>query len=109
MTMRDRLRQDLTVAMKRGDRRRVSVLRSALSALANAEAVVAPRQSSTPVAFGTTEVPRRELDEVDARALLLREVAEMETAASDLRRHQRVADADELAAQAAILAEYLDG
>ena len=107
--LRERMQRDLTTAMKAGDGTRVAVLRSALSALANAEAVVAPRQSATPVAFGTTEVSRRELDETAVREVLSRELGELADTADELRRRERVHEADDLEARAAILASYLDG
>ena len=105
--VRDEMQTDLTAAMKAGDRTRISVLRSALSALANAEAVDAPVQKSTPVAFGTTEVPRRELGDDDVRAVLSRELDELQTTADDLRRHNRESDAADLDARAQLLREYL--
>lgn len=105
--LRDEMQADLTAAMKAGDRTRVSVLRSTLAALANAEAVVAPVQKSTPVAFGTTEVSRCELDDGDVRAVLSRELDELQTTAIELRRHDRDVEAADLDARAGILAEYL--
>jgi hypothetical protein len=105
--LRDEMQADLTAAMRTGDRRKVSVLRSALAALANAEAVVAPVQKSTPVAFGTTEVPRRELADADERGVLDRELDELRTTADQLRHHGRESEAADLDARAAILAAYL--
>ena len=100
----DRLRSDLTTALRARDRTTATVLRTVLGAIANAEAVPVP-QAAPPVAegaiagaslgLGATEAPRRELDEDDVRAIL---VAEHE----DLLAH-------DLAEQAAVLAPYLAG
>jgi uncharacterized protein YqeY len=102
------MQADLTAAMKAQDRLTTSVLRSALAALANAEAVDAPDQSSLPVAFGTSEVARRALDEADLRAVVTAELDELRATAAELQRLGRTADADELFARAAVLAGYLD-
>lgn len=109
ISLRERMQADLVLAIKAGDRTRVSVLRTALAALANAEAVVDPHQSSTPAAFGTTEVPRRELDEAEVRRVLTEELDELRSTGDELRRRQRSTDADDLDAKRAILATYLDG
>lgn len=105
---RKRMQADLTVAMKARDTVRVSVLRSTLAALANAEAVVPGHQSSTPVAFGTTEVPRRELTDADDRAILAREISELESTADDLRQRGRPDEAADHEARATIIRSYLD-
>jgi hypothetical protein len=101
------MQADLTAAIKARDLERVAVLRSALSALANAEAVAAPNPSSTPVAFGSSEVDRRALGEADERAVIALELHELEAAADELRGLGRQADAEALAARAVILASYL--
>jgi len=98
----DRLRADLTTALRARDRARASVLRTVLGAIANAEAVPVP-QGAPPLAqgpiagaalgLGAAEVPRRELTEDDVRAIL---VAERD----DLLAHD-MSDA------AAVLAPYL--
>ena len=106
---RDRMQADLRTAMKARDSVRVSVLRSALAALANAEAVVPGHQSSTPEAFGTTEVPRRELSEADEHQILAREIDELQTTADELRQHARPDDAADLDVRATILNEYVHG
>ncbi|WP_377322501.1 hypothetical protein ACFJIY_23945 [Pimelobacter simplex] len=98
----DRLRADLTTALRARDRTRASVLRTVLGAIANAEAVPVP-QAAPPLAegviagavvgLGAAEAPRRELREDDVRAIV---VAERD----DLLAHG-------MTAEAALLAEYL--
>ena len=59
-SMVDRMRRDLTRARQAGDTTAVTALRTALSALANAEAVPAPEPAAgpSPPAW-TPDVPRR--------------------------------------------------
>jgi hypothetical protein len=94
--------------MKARDTVRVAVLRSAISALANAEAVEVADPSALPVAFGTSEVPRRDLDEAAERAVLAAELQEVRAAADELRRLERAPEAANLEARAAVLAPYLE-
>lgn len=98
----DRLRADLTTALRARDRASASVLRTVLGAIANAEAVPVP-QAAPPVAegpiagavlgLGAAEVPRRELTEDDVRAIVRAE-------RDDLLAH-------DMPAEAAVLAPYL--
>jgi uncharacterized protein YqeY len=101
MSLRDQLQSELAGALRSRDPLRTSVLRTALSAIANAEAV--------DVAAGTTatEVPRRVLTEDDVRGVVDAECAELRHAAAELRAHDRDADAAALEAKAAVLDEIL--
>ena len=88
-TLRAALRSRLTVAMRERDRGAVAVLRSAVAAIENAEAVpVAQLQASTTAAsttssevagsalgVGAAEADRRDLDAAAERAVVLAEVA----------------------------------
>lgn len=74
-----RLREDLTVALRERDRKKVRVLRTVLSAIANAEAQPAsegaPAPSDGPIAgaslgVGATEVARHDLDAEQVRAIV---------------------------------------
>lgn len=114
--LRDRLAVALPVAMKRRDRVAVAALRSALAAIADAEAVphdaadAAPRADSEHVAagaagLGAAEVARLALTEADVIRVVAGEVAERERAAveyEDLGRHEAAgrlrAEADALRA-----------
>ena len=102
--LRSRLEADLRVALTSGDAARLSVLRTTLSALSNAEAVDASL-------FGpdVTEVPRRELDDDDIRGIVERERDELRTSASRMRRVGAADRARELVAQARLLDGYLAG
>jgi uncharacterized protein YqeY len=98
---RDLLQVALRAAMADRDALATSTLRNALAAIANAEAV----QEWEP---GATEVPRRVLTEADVDAVLRREVAELQGALDDCRRHGHAAGADELARRLSILAPHLN-
>ena len=101
MPIRDRLQSELASALRSRDAQRTSVLRTTLSAIANAEAVeVAPGATAT-------EVPRRLLTEDDVRGVVDAECAELRHAAAELRAHDRDADASALEAKAAVLDEIL--
>lgn len=80
-----------------------SVLRTTLSAVANAEAVDVPAGTTA------TEVPRTHLSEDDIRAVVHGEHHDLETTAAELLRLGRDAEADVLRAKAAVLAAHLDG
>ena len=103
-TLRCRLEADLQGALRSGDAVRLSVLRTTLSALANAEAVDAALFDP-----GVTEVPRRELGDEDIRAIVERERDELRTSADRMRRVGATDRVRELVAQARLLDGYLTG
>ncbi|HZE41383.1 MAG TPA: GatB/YqeY domain-containing protein [Stackebrandtia sp.] len=114
--MLTRLRDDLKTAMKSRDRLAVSVLRSALAAIANAEAVgvtetVASHGSEhvagAALGVGAAEAERRRLTEADIRGIVAAEVAERTTAADEYDKHDRPDDARKLRAEAEVLGRYL--
>ncbi|MET9215219.1 MULTISPECIES: GatB/YqeY domain-containing protein [unclassified Nocardia] len=108
--LRERLRAALKPAMKARDRSAVSALRSALSAIDNAEAVdagdaKAGALEASAVGLGTAEVRRRDLTEADITQIVHREIDERRTAAAEYdllgaadRRDTLTAEADALAA-----------
>jgi uncharacterized protein YqeY len=95
--IRTRLRRALTEALKARDAEAVSALRSALSAIGNAEAVD-PGEVSRPGAsgsihfagaaagLGAAEAERRHLTEADVAAIVRAEAVEREAAASQYER-----------------------
>lgn len=113
-----RLRGDLTAALRERDRDTVGVLRTVLSAIANAEAQ--PVAGSTPTSHvangriagasagvGATEVARRELDEDEVRAIVQAERDERIAAADELARRGAAAAAVALVAEASLMDGYL--
>ncbi|MFC4374803.1 hypothetical protein ACFO5K_11900 [Nocardia halotolerans] len=110
--LRDRLRAALKTAMKARDRGAVSALRSALSAIDNAEAVDAGQSKAgavedSAVGLGAAEARRRDLTEADIVAVVRREVDERRTAASEYDNLGHVQRRDQLTAEANTLAALL--
>lgn len=87
--LRERLRAAVPAAMKTGDRRVVSALRSALCAIDNAEAVEigddlrAGAIEAGPAGLGAAEVARRALSEDEMVAIVRAEISERRAAAAN--------------------------
>jgi uncharacterized protein len=111
--LRVRLRDALVAAMKERDRVAVGVLRSALAAIDNAEAVDATGAGgasaieSSPVGIGVAEVERRALSDDDIARIVRSEVADREVAALDYDRAGRPERAQALRAEARVLSSHL--
>jgi len=104
--VRARMQIDLRAAMRQQDRPRVSVLRTALAALANAEAVE-PQAVAVLEGVYAAEAERRELTDADVRAVLHGVRDELLVAADEIRRLGRAGDAERLREQAAIIESYV--
>jgi uncharacterized protein YqeY len=102
-----RLRDDLVKAMKARDRPAVSVLRSTLAAIENAEAPAVGNSPSWPPNDGLVEHARHELSEADVERIVHRELAERVAAADQYERLGRDAEADDLRAEIATLTVYV--
>jgi uncharacterized protein YqeY len=100
--LRERLEADLRVALSRRDALRLSVLRTTVAAVSNAEAV-----DPSLVPEGVSEVPRRELGEDDVRRIVEQERDELRTTAVRMRRVGADDRARELSAQARVLDGFL--
>ena len=103
--IKTRLRRALGVALKARDAGAVSALRSAMSAIGNAEAVApaarpagtgSPHSAGTVAGLGAGEAQRRLLTEADADAIVRQEAAEREAAAGEYERGGRAAEAARL-------------
>lgn len=109
--MQARLRADLKAAMRARDALETSVIRSLLAAIDNAQAVaVAQGPASIQRAFGdgAGEVARLVLSAGAVRALMAREAEARATAAADMGRLGRAAEANRMLAEAAIARRYAD-
>jgi uncharacterized protein YqeY len=118
--LRDRLRAELTQAMKARDQPAVRALRAALAAIGNAEAVEASADALAPpsagdgpivgavAGLGAAEVPRRMLDESDVAAVLGDEIAERRAAAETFELAGEHGRAATLRAEADVLARFTD-
>jgi uncharacterized protein YqeY len=108
-----RLRRALGVALKARDAGSVSALRSAMSAIGNAEAVdsaaARPGESGSPHFAGTVaglgagEAQRRRLTEADVATIVRREAADREAAAGQYERGGRAEEAARLREGARVL------
>jgi uncharacterized protein len=115
--LRDRLRRGLPAAMKARDPVAVAALRSALSAIENAEAVDAGQAPPPTVIEGATagaivglraaEVDRRALTQAQVEAIVRAEVADRTAAAGHYDRLGQPTRAEKLRAEATILHTYL--
>jgi uncharacterized protein len=111
-SLRSELRAALPAAMKARDRLAVSVLRSTLAALDNAEAI-APGQTKglaieqSPIGAGAAEAPRRELTPDDLVRIVRDEIATREAAAADYQRAGHPDRASALRDEAAYLTRFL--
>jgi uncharacterized protein YqeY len=110
----ERLRAALRTALRDRDEVALGALRSTLAALGNATAVSAADPGApvgdehfagSVVGVGAAELPRRELTESEAVAIVRVEIADR-TAAAD--QYGRSAAADRLRAEAALLGSFVD-
>ena len=115
--IRTRLRRALGVALKAREAGAVSALRSAMSAIGNAEAVDPSARpagtgsahfAGTVAGVGASEARRRLLTEADADAIVRQEAAEREAAAGEYERGGRAAAAARLREGARALMAVLD-
>ena len=113
---REEVRRDLRAALKSRQPETVSVLRTMIAAIDNAEAVQpeaqSPRSADGRVAHsspgvGSTEAPRRELDMSDVHAILRDLLREHETQEKHYRSMRQHEAADRLRRQADVLHSYL--
>jgi uncharacterized protein len=115
--LRDTLRSDLRAAMRSRDTMRVSVLRTLIAAIDNAEAVALPEKSGAPrtravsihvavTGDGPSEVERRLLSKTELAAIIQAEVKALQSAAHDLRSRGAAAQADAHDAKAALVLSY---
>ncbi|MEO3757091.1 hypothetical protein ABGB19_02215 [Mycobacterium sp. B14F4] len=114
-TWRTTLREALMAARKDRDPVRVAALRSALSAIDNAEtpddaridAPSSPTIAGGVAGLGAAEVARRELDDPRIRELIRTEVAERRDAAEQMAAGGQADRASQLRAEAAVLTDLL--
>ncbi len=103
--LRERIAQELRVAMKARNASSVAALRSLTAALDNATAVPIP---SRILPNERTEVPRKELSLEDIRAVLMREINERNEAVVKLTAHACLEAAAAVEAEIAVLQRCVD-
>ena len=111
--LEDRLRSALRIAVRERNVVAVGALRSTLAALGNATALQSVRLApggdehfaGSVAGLGAAEVPRRELTDGEAAAIVRAEIAERTTAAEQ---YGRSPAAERLRTEAALLTRFLD-
>ncbi len=103
-----RLKADLSAALKAGDASLVTVLRTLMGAIGNAEAVELDPSQPKEVR-GWAEVPRRRLTGEDLAGILDREAADLRAAAAEYEEHGQPPEAARLRRSAAFVDRYRAG
>lgn len=107
--VRQRLKVSLRDAIKARDPVAIAALRSAISALDNAEAVEGPARVRPHLGLGAADVARRELSQQDVVQIVRAEIDERLAAAAEYHRLGRMDDARRLGAEAGVLESHLRG
>ena len=106
MPQRERLKADLKKAMKARESQTVTVLRSLLAAIDNAEAVELGTSSSF-VIGRANDVPRKALSEAQIREVLRGEVEELQTAVAEYERLGKLEEAETLSKALDVASGYV--
>lgn len=105
MGIRDKMKSDLTAAMKARQRDETNVLRAVLGAIDNAEAV----PINTPVETDqgrAKDVPRKLLSAEEIQIIVAREISERREKAAQYQTLEKTAEAERLQRESAILEKY---
>jgi uncharacterized protein YqeY len=106
MSVRNRIKADLLLAMKASESATVATLRTMLAALDNAEAV--PLDASfQPLVGQSNDVPRKVLSEKEFLQVLHNEANGRRTAVATYEQLGKVEEANRLRAELAVFAKYL--
>lgn len=106
LPIRRRLKADLRAAMSAGDTQRVSVARTLLAAIANAEAIELDASHPREVQ-GWGDVPRRRLTADDLAGIVRREAEELRSVAADYEQRGQPDEAQRLRSRARLVDGYL--
>ena len=106
LSLRARLKADLKIALKSRQKHVVTILRSALSEIDNAEAV-ALDESMVPVVGRANDVPRKSLTEKQIRDILQAEADEIRHSLTEYQRLGKHEEAQRLHQEWEILNQYL--
>lgn len=105
--LQQRMKADLTAALRERDRPAIATLRTALAAVSNAEAVPASTDYREPVLGRSYEVARRELTEEQIAAILCAEADERRAAIDEYESLGVAPAAGRLRAELDVLNRYL--
>ena len=106
MPLRQRLKADLSLAMREGDTELVAVIRALLAAIGNAEAIELDAAQPREVQ-GWAEAPRRRLSAADIASIVGREAEELRSAAAGYERVGQSEEAERLRRRAQLVERYL--
>lgn len=104
--VRTRLKDGLKTAMKMRQSAIVSILRTVLAAIDNAEAVELP-PNFVPVMGQSNDVPRKVLTETQMRDIVRNEIRALQSASAEYEQLGKTEEAATLRNQVAALSEYL--
>jgi uncharacterized protein YqeY len=105
--LKQKLQTSMTAALKRKDAVSTAAFRTALAAIANAEAVESLGGGRPALGIGAREMPRRHLTEDQMEEIVRREVIDLEAAAADYESRGRGDEARRLRGEAAALEELV--
>ena len=106
--MKQKLQTLLTAALRAKDPVSTAAFRSALAAIANAEAVESLGEGRPALGIGAREMPRRHLTEDQMEEIVRREVVDLEAAAADYESRGRGDEARRLRDEASVLSAFLE-
>ena len=113
--MKEKLSKDLKNAMRERDEIAIKTIRSLISEIDNAGAVVVEKPKVMPMSggiagatdgIGSSEVPRRELSELDIKQIVQREIDEISKTIELVKQHSQL-DTRQYIEQIDILKKYL--
>lgn len=107
MTVRQRLKDDLTKAMKARQTAAVTAIRTLLGEIDNAEAVDVP-DMPVPVSGQTKDVPRKELSDADIQHILHSQAAGYCAAIAEYAALHRAEKVAQLQAELDVVVQYLE-
>jgi len=102
-----RMRADLKTAMRERDQTAMRALRSALAAIANAEAPPTDGRVNYTVGL-SQEVARLELTDTDIDCIIRDEISDRRDTVEQIIPHGRETEIDELLAEIVVLERYID-
>jgi uncharacterized protein len=105
--MKQKLQTSMTAALRAKDAVRTAAFRSALAAIASAEAMESIGGARPVLGMGAREMPKRDLTEDQMEEIVRREVVDREAAAADHESRGRGDEARGLRDEAAVLQELL--
>ena len=106
LAIRNRMKADLTQAMKQRQKAAVTVLRSVLGTIDNAEAVEVDT-AYVPMQGQTKDVARKVLTEEDVRVILMNEMAERRAVIAEYEQVGQAAAAEEMRAEVEVIKRYV--